>query len=81
MNRVQNHYEKELGMDSIRANPMDTAADQAIKELTTKVVTQLSAKEKDGAQKLIEWLKDWKSAAGYKRLGRYLISLKVNGPE
>jgi hypothetical protein len=58
---------------------MDAAADKAIKKFTQSV-DQLSKKERDGAQFVIEFLKEWKTFAGYRRLGRYLITLKVNGP-
>lgn len=65
---------------SLRSNPMDAAADKAVKELTQKVVANMTPKERDGAQAFIDWLTTWKSSAGYRRLGRYLVTLKVNGP-
>jgi len=62
-------------------HPMDVAADRAIKEFSTKVIPQMSPEERNGAQKLVDWLRTWRDEAGYKRPCRYLFSLKINGPE
>lgn len=64
--------------DSLRANPMDVAADRSIKEFTSEIVAQMSAPEKRGAQKVIDWIAINKSSAGYRRLCRYLITIKVD---
>lgn len=60
------------------ANPMDAAAAQAMKEFH-QMCEQATKAELDGIQKVIDFQKDWKSTAGYRKIWRQLILLKVNG--
>jgi len=59
---------------------MDAAAERAVKELTTVVLAQMTPKERDGAQKFLDWVLRWRGSAGYRRLFRLTKGLKLNGP-
>lgn len=57
---------------------MDTAADKAIKEFTQEIVAQMSPEERRGAQKVLDWVRDNRGQAGYRRLLRFACALKVD---
>ena len=61
------------------ANPMDAAAAQALKEFHI-MCEQSTRAERDGIQKVIDFQKQWRASAGYRKIWRQLILLKVNGP-
>lgn len=66
-------------MNEFQPNPLDAIANSAVIDLTQNITQQMTPKERDGAQRVIDWMVANK-AAGYRRLARLLVRLKLNGP-